>query len=281
MPRPIWKGFIAFGLVSVPCDLSSLEAPERDVNFTMLDKRDHERIRYLRVNERSGKEVEWSDIVKGHEVAEGEYVIVTPQDFKNASPKASKTIDIHSFVEASAVPPWYYKRPYLVRPSAHGEKGYRILCDTLKESGRAGLASVVLHTRQHLALLVAHRGVLVLNTLRYESELRGFEDFELPDASDVKVSKGEVEIALKLVDAMTEAWDPSKFHDQYRDALVKWIAQRAKKGTSTPEPAGADEPEDSGPYNIMEMLQRSVESRTHSKPRASPKKAASRRKKAG
>ncbi len=280
MARPLWKGYVSFGLVSVPCTLATMEAPEKDIDFTMLDRRDRARIRYQRINEHTGKEVPWKEIVKGHEVAEGEYVVVTPDDLKRAAPKATRTIEIVGFVPGSQVPPWFYERPYVVQPLEGGEKGYRLLSEALEQSKEVGIARVVLHTRQHLAALISTGDALILNTMRFDAELRQLKDFDIAPSSEApaKASKREVDMALTLIKSMSMDWSPSQFHDEYRDTLRKWIAQQAKKGG---QPAAEAEEEEEAPatYNIMEMLKKSIEGQK--KTGGQPKKRAASRRKAG
>lgn len=257
--RPLWKGMISFGLVSVPAQLFSYEAKESEISFTMLDRRDHQRIRYVRVNEKSGKEVAWKDIVKGQEVGDDQYVIVTPADLKNAAPKTTRTIDIVDFVAQSEVAPWYFERPYILRPLEEGHKGYDLLCAALQDAERIGIAKIVLHTRQHLAALIPNGSSLMLNTMRFGPELRDLKDFGKPAASSsAKASKREVEMAKMLIDGMTVAWEPSKYHDEYRDKLRAWLARRAKTGSTAP---AEEEEEESapGPYSIMDLLKKSIE----------------------
>lgn len=276
MARALWKGYISFGLVSIACSLTSMEEPEKDISFTMLDGRDLSRIRYQRVNERTGKEVEWKDIVKGHEIAENEFVVITPDDFKRAAPKATKTIDIVGFVELATIKPWYYVRPYAVQPQGGGEKGYRLLCEALAASKQAAIAKVVLHTRQHLAALIPHGGVLVLNTLRFDQELRDPAQFE-PDEKGAAASKREIEMAQMLIGQMAMSWTPGEYEDKYRDQLRKWIAKRAKQGgRALPETDEQDDAPET--YDIMEMLKRSIEGqKSKDRPATTTKKTGRRR----
>ena len=258
MARPLWKGYLSFGLVTIPCALSSMEEPEKEINFSMLDKRDKARIRYLRVNEKTGKEVPWGEIVKGHEVREGDWVVVSPEDLKKAAPKATKTLDIVGFVEAKEIAPWYYERPYAVVPLEGGEKGCGLLQAALDESSLVGIARLVLHTREHLAALFSFGKVLVLNTLRYASEVRDPVELVGPagKGAAAKPSKGELDMALTLIKTMKVDWKPEQYHDQYRDTLRKWIAAQAKGGKA--KPIEAEEEEIPETYNMMDMLRKSI-----------------------
>lgn len=269
--RPVWKGVISFGLVSVPSQLFSSEAENALLDFTMLDRRDNQRIRYVRVNDKTRKEVAWKDIVKGQQVAPDQFLIVTPTDLKKAAPKASRSIEITDFVSRSDIDPWYFERPYILSPLSEGAKGYSLLCAALGDSDRIGIGKVVLHTRQHLAAIVPNGATLMLNTMRFASELRNPAEVGVgkPPGVTARATKREIEMAQMLIDAMTSEWDPSKYHDEYRDALKKWLARRAKEGG-----AATVEPEDDesipGPYNIMDLLKKSIEGQRKSAPRRAP-----------
>ena len=180
MPRAIWKGAISFGLVNIPVSLYS-GSTESTLDLDMIDKRDFAPVGYRRVNKRTGEELKPADIVKGYEHAKGRYVVVTDEDMRQANVKATQTVEIVAFVEAADVPPYYFERPYYLEPGRRGEKGYVLLREVLKRTGKVGLGSVVLHTRQHLALLIPVDDMLLLNTVRYESGIRPQSDLKLPD----------------------------------------------------------------------------------------------------
>jgi DNA end-binding protein Ku len=270
--RPVWKGLVSFGLVSVPAQLFSYEAKESEIDFTMLDRRDQQRIRYLRVNAKTGREVAWRDIVKGFEVDTNKYVIVTPQDLKNSAPKATKTIEIVDFVSRDEVDPWYFERPYVLVPVEQGHKVYGLLCAALEDSDRIGIAKVVLHTRQHLAALITNGSSLMLVTMRFADELRRPEDFESPEvaAAPAKAPKRELDLAKTLIDGMTVAWDPTKYHDEYRESLTKWLAKRAKSGDTAAIDNDEDDEAVAGPYNIMDLLKKSIDGRKKGSRRRTP-----------
>src|SRR5471032_861617 len=179
MARSIWKGIIAFGLVSVPVELYPAEE-RKEFKFSMLDKRDFSPVGYKRYSKRSGKEVEWSDIVKGYEYEKGQYVVLSDEDFRRANVKASQTIDIEAFVAAGEISPQYFETPYYLVPTERGQKVYALLRETLRSTGRAAVAQVVIRTAQHLAVVVPVGKILMLNTLRYDEELRPTKDFALP-----------------------------------------------------------------------------------------------------
>lgn len=228
MPRELWKGTINFGLVNIPVSLYPAE-DRQELSFTMLDKRDLAPIGYKRFNKNTGDEVPYQQIVKGYEWEDGQYVLLDKEDFKRANVEATQSVDIVGFVEAEAIPPYYYESPYYLAPGKHGEKGYALLREVLERTGRIGVANVVIRTRQHLAALYPQDGRLVLNTLRYDNELRDADDIKVPEGSKAaKAQPREVQMAERLVEDMVMEWDPSQFHDTYRDDLMKLIEQKAE-----------------------------------------------------
>ena len=152
--RPIWKGTINFGLVNIPVALYSAEA-DSSIDFDLLDKRDFSRVRYRRVNEKTGREVPWDEIVKGYEYKKGEYVALTDDDFLKANVEATQSIDILDFVDAADISPIYFDKPYYLVPLKNGQRAYALLREVLKRTGKVGIARVVIRTRQHLAALLA------------------------------------------------------------------------------------------------------------------------------
>ena len=179
MPRAIWKGAITFGLVHVPVELYPAEE-RREFKFSMLDKRDFSPVGYKRYSKKTGKEVEWSDVVKGYEYEKDQYVVLSDEDFRRANVKASQTIEIETFVPAAEVPPQFYETPYYLVPTKSGEKVYALLRETLRSTGRVAIAQVVIRTTQHLALVAPSGRLLMLITLRYPDELRDTKGLSLP-----------------------------------------------------------------------------------------------------
>jgi DNA end-binding protein Ku len=283
MPRPIWKGQISFGLVNVPV---VLYAAERRVSqgFKLIDSRNAARVRYERVNEETGEEVPWDQIVKGYEFEEGQYVLLSQEEIDNASAEMTKSIEIEQFVDREDIGIRYFDRPYLVAPSGKNEKGYVLLREAIGGAGKAGLARVVIRARQYLAALVVEGDALVLELLRYADELQSTEDLELPgsDLRKYNVSKKEIELATKLIDGMTGEWDPSQFKDEYRDALDRMIQKKIKSG-QTEAISDIDVDEGKQPpasVNFMEMLKRSVAGagkKSSAKPRAAAKRSTPRK----
>jgi DNA end-binding protein Ku len=275
MPRALWKGAISFGLIHIPVDLFSAENSNQ-LDLDMLDKRDFSPIGYKRVNKVSGKEVEWKDIVKGYEFEDNQYVVLSEEDVKRANPEATQTINIMAFIEAAEISPVYFEQPYYLTPSKGGDKVYALLRETLKKSNKVAIAQLVIRVKQHLAALIPIGDMIVLNILRYADEIRPMQDYKLPDAKASKnaVSKKEVQMAMALVEGMTEKWNPENFKDTYRDDLMKLIQKRIKSKQT--KVLDESEVESIAPasniVDIMALLKQSIDAKTS---KAVPAKASS------
>ena len=227
MPRELWKGAIQFGLVHIPVSLYPAENTQ-ELSFTMLDRRDLQPVGYKRYNKSTGDEVPYEQIVKGYEYEDGQYVTLEKEDFKRANVEATQTVEILGFVDAADIPPYFYEAPYYTAPGKHGDKGYALLRETLERTGKVAVANVVIRTRQHLALLYPRDNRLILNTLRYADELRPADEIEVPETlKAAKVQPNEIKMAERLIDDMTMKWDPKKFHDTYREDVMKMIEEKA------------------------------------------------------
>ena len=222
--RAIWSGTIGFGLVNIPVKLYSATNKSR-IDLDMLDRRDKERIRYMRVNEQTGKEVPWEKIVKAYKW-EDDYIILEDADFEEASPEKSKMIDIKEFVKEGDIDPNYFKKPYYIEPQKGGTKAYSLLVQALKKTKMAGLSSFVMRTTENLAILRPQGDMLVLNQLRFAQEIRDMEDLKLP--KNQKVSKMEMDMAVKLVKEYVVDFDISKYKNEYMEDLMKIIKAKAK-----------------------------------------------------
>lgn len=260
--RVIWKGSISFGLVHIPVALYSAERRD-EMNLSMLDRRDASPVGYKRINKSTGKEVPWEHVVKGYEYEKGEYVVLEQEDFEQANVKATQTVDIVSFVDRADIPFTYYSRPYYMEPINKGEKVYALLRETLKGGAKVGIAKVVLRQREHLAALVAQDDMLVLEILRFQYELRDPSEFSVPSGSlsDLGITKKELEMAQRLVDDMSDKWEPESYRDEYREDLLQLIERKITKGTVAKAPAagGEREPKSADVIDLMALLKRSVE----------------------
>jgi DNA end-binding protein Ku len=276
MSRALWKGAISFGLVYIPVELHPAEQ-RKEMSFSMLDKRDFSPVGYRRYNKKTGKEVAWDDIVKGYEYEKDRYVVVSDEDFRRANVEASQTVDIAAFVPATDIPPQFFETPYYLVPTERGKKVYALLRDTLKQAKKVAVAQVVIRTTPHLAAVIPIGPVLVLNTLRYASEMRGIDDLSLPGESPRAsgVTAKEAELARKLVDDMSEAWKPAQFVNTYTRDLMKRIEEKISSGQTheitAPEEAPAA-PRGSNVIDLTTLLQRSLEGKGR---RASREQAAS------
>lgn len=235
MARSMWKGAISFGLVHIPVEMYPAVS-NNALDLTMLDRRDFSPIGFKRYNKTTQKEVSWDDIVKGYEYTSGEYVVLSDEDLRRANPEATATIDILAFVDAGDVPLLYYDHPYYLAPGKGGDKVYALLRETLKKVGKIGIAHVVIRVKQHLAALVCEGDTIVLNTLRYPDEIRDAGELKIPSANakSAAVSDKELKMAMALVEGMSEEWDPSQYHDDYREDLLALVEKKIKaKQTKT------------------------------------------------
>jgi DNA end-binding protein Ku len=262
MPQAIWKGNIRFGLVNIPVALYPAESPD-DLDLDLLDRRDMAHIGYERTNKTTGKKVPSAEIVKGYEVAEGRYVVVTDQDLKRAAPEATQTVDIVAFVKAEEIAPIYYDKPYYLAPVSKGDKAYALLREALRRSGRLGVARLVVRTRGYVAAIYPLGDVLVAQLLRYDHELRDPDALELPAGGSAKagVTAKELELAERLIAGMVEDWQPDSYKDDYRDQLLALIRKKAKSGAKAA--AEEEEVEEKKPrraevVDLMSLLKESV-----------------------
>lgn len=228
--RSIWTGTIGFGLVNIPVKLySAVQASELDLD--MLDKKDHVNIRFKRVNEKTGKEVPYENIVRGYNL-DGQYVVLTDEDFKKASPEKTKMIEISEFVEQKDVDSIYFETPYYLEPQKSGVKAYALLRDALKKTGKSGLATFVMRTKESLALLKPSGNMLVLQKIRYEEEVRKPEELNIPESES---KPAEIKMAVNLIEQLSASFDITRYKDTYSESLMKLIKAKAK-GKKIPTP---------------------------------------------
>ena len=220
MERPIWTGTLSFGLLNVPVSLMSGER-KVDLHFRMLDSRDKKPIRFERVNADTGDEVPWKEIVKAFEYDKGSYVIVEEQDIRSAAPESHETVEVETFVDAADIDPRYFEKPYILVPGKKAEKGYVLLRETLRDTGKVGIAKVVIRTREYLAAVMPQGDALILLLLRYQQEVVDPEDFKLPSGavSEYRITAKEQEMAKQLIESMSGKWQPEDYHDEFRGKL--------------------------------------------------------------
>ncbi|WP_444438709.1 non-homologous end joining protein Ku [Pseudomonas sp. A6] len=250
MARMIWKGAISFGLVHIPVGLNSASR-SGGTDFDWLDARSLEPVGYKRVNKVTGKEVPKEQIVKGVEYEKGRYVVLSEAEIRAARPRATQTIDILRFVERGEIPLPYFDSPYYLSPERRGEKVYVLLRETLARSGKVAVCQLVLHSRQHLAALLADGEALLLMTLRWPGEVRSVDELDLA-LDDIALDKREREMAARLVEDMSEAWDDSAFKDSFSDEIHALVEQKAAKGQLEEVP-GAEAPEAGEGADIIDL----------------------------
>lgn len=264
MARTLWKGAISFGLVHIPVGLYSAEK-RNSFDLTMLDRRSMKPVGFKRYNKETGEEVSWEDIVKGYEYEKDRYVVLTEEDFKRANVEATQTVEILSFVDGEEIGPMYYETPYYLAPDKRGHKGYALLRETLKQTGKVAIANVVIRTRQYVAALIPYKDVILMNTLRYPDELRDTDELDLP-SSNLKtagVGSREVEMARRLVEGMSAPWKPEEYRDTYHEDLLALIEKRVQAGQTEEviEPSKEEgRPRAKGEViDLMALLKKSVE----------------------
>ncbi len=228
--RAIWTGAIGFGLVNIPVRIFSA-TQDSSLDLDMLDKKDHAKIRFKRVNEETGREVEWANIVKAYDY-DGKYVIVTDEDFAKASPEKSKIIEIMEFVEEPEIDSIFYEIPYFLEPQKSGEKAYALLREALRKSGKVGVGNYVMRSKEALCVIKPMENALILNRIRFAQEIRNVNEINVPGKTTIKPA--EMQMAQALIDQLTAKFDISKYKDSYSDALLKLIQAKAKG--KKPEP---------------------------------------------
>jgi DNA end-binding protein Ku len=274
-PRVLWKGAISFGLVHIPVALYSATT-DHGIDFDWLDKRTMDPVGYKRINKKTCQEIARDQIVKGVEYEDGEYVVLSDKEIAAAYPKTTQTIEIETFVPANGIPFVFLERPYYVAPIDRGAKVYALLRETLQRSGRVGVARVVIQTRQHLAALVPVGPGLVLNLLRWGSDIRPWTNLPLPaeDAKKAGLSERELKMARQLVDDMSADWDPAEFKDEFKDEILRLVDKKVKAGqtetVTQPEPEEGQSTESRGAriIDLTELLQRSLRNKAGGKARA-------------
>lgn len=262
--RAIWSGAISFGLVNIPVKLYSA-AGDSNLDFDMLAKQDLSPIKYVRVATSDGREVPYKDIVKGYEIEKGKYVVLTDKDFEKANAQKTKSIEILNFVQEEEINPIYFDKPYYLEPDKTAAKPYALLREALKKSGRVGIATYVLRNREHLAVLKATEDVIILNQMRYHADVRDPAELKLPD--EKAISSKEVDMAIKLIDQLTEKFAPEQYKDTYIDELKKMI--EAKAEGKTIEVKG-EAPQPTKVKDLMDVLKASLESSKGREPQHRP-----------
>lgn len=269
MARPVWTGTIAFGLVSIPVGLHSAIQDHRP-RFNQLERGTSDRIRYKRVNEATGEEVPYEDIVRGFPIGRGRYVILDDEDLAAAAPRASKTIDLLDFVQSSEIDPVYYDTPYYLVPQGDAaRRPYALFASALEAAGRVGIASFVLREREHLCAIRSRGSELVLETMHFADDVRSLPD-ELSGIDEVEPRGRELEIAVSLIESMASPFEPDRYRDEYRDRLEEIVQAKARGEEVVVEERPEEEP--AQVIDLVSVLSRSVAEarRRRGEPEAGP-----------
>jgi DNA end-binding protein Ku len=256
MPRAIWKGSISFGLVNIPIALYPATRRE-EFSFRLLRKSDLSPVNYKRVAEKDGKEVPWDQIVKGYEYEKGKYVVLKDEDFQRVDLEATQTVDIQDFVDQEEIDPIFFYKPYYLEPQKGGDKAYALLRDALKDSEKVGVAKVVIKTRQYLAGVKPENGALVLELMHFADELADPEKLHIPKKTEV--GKREMNMAKSLIDSMSSKWNPEKYKDDYREALMEVIEEKVEAGGNEIEEKPKKAPKPTKVIDLVSVLQKSLE----------------------
>jgi DNA end-binding protein Ku len=256
MARAIWKGNISFGLVNIPIGLYSATRRE-DLKFRLLRKSDLSPVNYKRVAEKDGKEVPWNEIVKGYEYEKGKYVVLKEEDFERVDLEATQTVDIQDFVDQEEIDPMFFYKQYYLEPQKGGDKAYVLLRDALKESNKVGIAKVVIKTRQYLAGVKPEDSALVLELMHFADELADPEKLHVPKKKEV--GKREMNMAKSLIDSMSSKWNPEKYKDDYREALMEVIEEKVEAGGKEIEEKPKKAPKPTKVIDLVSVLQKSLE----------------------
>jgi len=272
--RSLWKGSISFGLVNIPVSLYPATRSE-ELSFRLLRASDHSPVNYKRVAQKDGREVPWDQIVKGYEYEKGKFVVLKDEDFRRVDVEATQTVDIMDFVEISEVNPMYFQKPYYLVPDKGGAPAYSLLHDVLADTNKAGIAKVVIRTRQHLAAVKVQAAALVLEIMHFADELVDVDELKIPTLKAGSKAR-EVAMAKALVEQMTEKWDPKRYTDDYSSALMSLIKDKIAHGgkVTTPVPKS---PRETKVIDLAAVLKESLEKAGSSARRKPTKKKSSRR----
>lgn len=259
MAHAIWKGAITFGLVHVPIALYTA-SEDISVDFDWLDKSNMDPVGYKRINKRTGKEIKKENIVKGIKQEDGKYVILSEEEIKAAFPKSTQMIEIESFVKAESLSLMLLEKPYYLEPTGQGSKVYALLRETMLKENVIGVAKIVIHTKEHLAVLIPTEDVLVLNTIRWSKEIRSFDELSIPEKGKNNLKPNDIKMATQLVKEMTDKWDIEQYSDTFTPAIHKLVKKKIKAGNvATVDPLEENyEVEDTNIADLTDLLMKSL-----------------------
>lgn len=256
MARAMWKGSIAFGLVNIPIELYSAVRDHRP-RFRLLHAKDESPVSYERVCQSEGKPVGWDDLVKGYEYEKGQFVVLTRDDFKTAALEKTRTIDILDFVDPAEIDERYFETPYYLQPAKGADRAYALLRDAIRESGKVGIAKIILRDAQHLAAVETIGDAMVLTMMRFADELADLAEFRFPKSEGIR--PGEMNMALQLIDSLSAKWEPAKYTDEYRENLMRLI--QAKLKGRKPKLQDREVPQQADVVDLMARLRASLEAK--------------------
>jgi len=260
MPRAVWKGAIAFGLVHVPVSMYPA-SQESDVDFDLLDARSLDPVGYKRVNKRTGKEIDKDHIVKGVKQDNGDYVVLSAAEVRAAYPTTTQTSGIELFVPAQQISFVYLEKPYYLEPAGRAGKVYALLREAMAKASLIGIARIVMHNKEHLAALLPAGPALMLGTLRWAEEIRPADRLDLPSAGSAGLKPDDLKMAEQLIGKMATDWKPERFEDTFTESIRKLVAHKAKAGdTATVQPL-EEAPPESNVVDLTELLKNSLHAR--------------------
>jgi len=268
--RAIWKGSISFGLVNIPIALYPATRKE-ELKFRLLRKKDLSPVNYKRVAAKDGKEVPWDDIVKGYEYEKGRFVVMSDKDFQRVDLEATQTVDIQDFVDLDEIDPMFFYKPYYLEPQKGGDKAYTLLREALSDGKKVGIAKVVIKTRQYLAGVQALKDALVLELMHFAAELA--DPGKLQARKKTAVGKREKDMAEALVKSMSSKWEPEKYKDDYREALMEVIEEKVESGGEEIEEKPKEKKTPTKVIDLVAVLQESLKAQQGGKKKPAPKKA--------
>ncbi|CAN5750389.1 Ku protein [soil metagenome] len=275
--RAIWKGSISFGLVNIPIALYPATRKE-ELKFRLLRASDHSPVNYKRVAATDGQEVPWDQIVKGYEYEKGKFVVLNEKDFQRVDLEATQTVDIQDFVDLDEIDPMYFYKPYYLEPQKGGDKAYVLLREALAEGKKVGIAKVIIKTRQYLAGVKAMKHALVLELMHFAQELSDAEKLNVPKT--LEPGKREMDMAKALVESMSAKWDPQKYHDDYREALLEVIEEKVESGGKEIDDKPKTKKESTKVIDLVAVLQESLAKSQSAKKKPAAKRATKQHKKA-
>ena len=270
--RAIWKGSISFSLINIPIALYPASRRE-ELKFRLLRASDLSPVNYKRVAEADGKEVPWDQIVKGYEYEKGKFIVLKDEDFKRADIEATQSVDITDFVELDEIDPIFFDKPYYLEPEKRGEKAYALLREALKQSGKVGIAKVVIKTRQHLAAVKPEKNLLVLELMHFAEEIIDTKELKIP--ANPTIGSKELEMARDLIGKMSDKWEPDKYQDEYRHILLEVIQEKVESGGKEVPARGTPKK----PTNVVDLVSVLQESLEHAQKGAARRKPAAHKRK--